>query len=101
LKTDVYTSLGVAAGLIMWLADLIFLAGIITTLRRPLIALGVAILILKESYMLLTVPMPPLLDTSLSDEEIKTITDVIASHSVRFIILKQGIRSVQVCRPAS
>lgn len=90
LKTDVYTSLGVTAGLlIMWLADLDFF-GRNNHLHfvDPLIALGVAILILKESYMLLTSAYAPLLDTSLSDEEIKTISDVIASHSLSFHNLK-------------
>jgi cation diffusion facilitator family transporter len=90
LKTDVYTSLGVASGLlIMWLADM-GLFGNNTHLHiiDPLIALGVAMLILKESYVLLTNAYAPLLDTSLSDEEIKTIKDVIASHSLSFHNLK-------------
>lgn len=90
LKTDVYTSLGVAIGLlIMWLADLHFF-GKNTHLHimDPIIALGVAVLILKESYVLLTNAYSPLLDASLSAEEIKTIKDTIIAHSLNFHDLK-------------
>ena len=90
LKTDVYTSLGVAIGLLlMWLADLNFF-GKNTHLHiiDPVIALGVAMLILKESYLLLKNAYAPLLDESLSEGEIKTIKEVIASHSLSFHNLK-------------
>ena len=46
LKTDVYTSVGVAVGLcLIWLTGWQFL--------DPIVAISVAILILKESYTLL------------------------------------------------
>ncbi len=90
LKTDVYASLGVALGLlIMWLADLnLFGKNIHLHIIDPLIALAVAMLILKESYVLLTNAYAPLLDESLSEEEIKTIKNVISSHSLNFHNLK-------------
>lgn len=90
LKTDVYTSLGVAGGLlIMWLADLnIFGKNTHLHIIDPLIALGVAMLVLKESYVLLKNAYAPLLDASLSEEEINIIKDVLASHSLNFHDLK-------------
>jgi cation diffusion facilitator family transporter len=90
LKTDVYTSLGVALGLlIMWFADLnLFGKNVHLHIIDPLIAFGVALLILKESYILLKNAYSPLLDVSLSGDEIKTITDVFTSHSLNFHDLK-------------
>ena len=73
LKADVYTSLGVAAGL-----GLIWLTGF--HILDPIAALLVSILILKESYSLLMKAYKPLLDESLDIEEIKTITDIIDKH---------------------
>ena len=81
LKTDVYTSLGVSLGLfLIWLTGWTFL--------DPIVAIGVALLILKESYSLLTNAYSPLLDTSLSDHEIQKIKHVIASRSLKFHNLK-------------
>jgi cation diffusion facilitator family transporter len=90
LKTDVYTSLGVATGLIiMWLADLkLFGAGIHLHFIDPLIAIGVALLILKESYALLKSAYAPLLDTSLSNEELIIIKKVIDTRNLNFHNLK-------------
>ena len=90
LKTDVYTSIGVAIGLlIMWLADLkLFGANIHLHIIDPLIALGVALLILKESYVLLTNAYSPLVDASLSSDEIIIIQNVIIAHSLNFHDLK-------------
>lgn len=62
LKTDVYTSLGVSFGLI-----LIKLTGI--ALLDPIIAILVALLIIKESWVLCRSAFSPLLDAKLSDEE--------------------------------
>jgi cation diffusion facilitator family transporter len=90
LKTDVYTSLGVAVGLtIMWLADLkLFGPNVHLHLIDPLIAIGVALLILKESYTLLKSAYAPLLDTSLSNEELIIIKKVIGSRNLNFHNLK-------------
>jgi len=90
LKTDVVTSLGVAAGLaIMWLADLkLFGPNIHLHFIDPLIAIGVALLILKESYSLLKNAYAPLLDTSLSNDELIIIKKVIESRKLNFHNLK-------------
>ncbi|HPT31126.1 MAG TPA: cation diffusion facilitator family transporter [Prolixibacteraceae bacterium] len=64
LKTDVYTSIGVAIGL-----GLLILTG--WHFLDPVIAIAVAMLILKESYTLLKNAYSPLLDVSLSQEEVE------------------------------
>ncbi|HOW08537.1 MAG TPA: cation diffusion facilitator family transporter [Bacteroidales bacterium] len=66
LKTDVYTSLGVAAGL-----GLILLTGI--KWLDPVIAIVVALFIIKESMILLSKAFFPLLDTSWGKEEIREL----------------------------
>jgi len=63
LKTDVYTSLGVAAGL-----GLILITGI--NWLDPLVAMIVAFFIIFESYQLLKKAFVPLLDTAWGDDEI-------------------------------
>lgn len=74
LKADVYTSLGVGFGLLLiWITKLSFL--------DPVVAILVAIFILKEAYHLLKTAFNPLLDVSLSDEEISIINNAIAKHS--------------------
>lgn len=74
LKTDVYTSLGVGLGLLfIWLTDLPFL--------DPLIAILVAIFILKEAFYLLKVAFAPLVDVKLSDDEIKVITNILNKYN--------------------
>ncbi|MEI6124330.1 MAG: cation diffusion facilitator family transporter [Bacteroidota bacterium] len=76
LKTDVYTSLGVAIGLILiWVSGLIWNKAIV--LIDPIIAILVALLILKESYVLLKKAYAPLLDTPLPDDEILIIENTI------------------------
>lgn len=74
LKADVYTSLGVGTGLLLiWVTKLNFL--------DPVVAIGVAIFILKEAYELLKTAFEPLLDVKLSDEDIKVIEDKIIKYS--------------------
>jgi cation diffusion facilitator family transporter len=74
LKADVYTSLGVGFGLLLiWITKLSFL--------DPIVAILVAIFILKEAYHLLKTAFAPLLDVSLSEEEITIINNAIANHS--------------------
>jgi len=73
LKTDVYTSFGVATGLLlMWITKI--------HLLDPIVAILVAILILKESYELFAKAYAPLLDTSLPEKEIEKIRLVIQEH---------------------
>jgi len=77
LKTDVYTSVGVAVGLfLIWLTGWHFL--------DPIVAISVAILILKESYTLLRNAYSPLLDASLSPEENLIIEEVLQKRGLAF-----------------
>jgi cation diffusion facilitator family transporter len=70
LKTDVYTSIGVATGLLLlWVTGL--------HLVDPIIALLVALLILKESYELFSKAYAPLLDLSLPDADVTQISGII------------------------
>lgn len=74
LKADVYTSLGVGFGLLLiWITKLNFL--------DPVVAILVAIFILREAYHLLKTAFNPLLDVSLSEKEISIIKNTIAKHS--------------------
>ena len=73
LRTDVYTSLGVAVGLL-----LIWLTGI--AILDPIVAILVALLILRESYILLKKAYYPLLDTPLPSNEIDIIRNTINKH---------------------
>jgi len=73
LKADVYTSLGVGFGLfLIWVTGLNFL--------DPVVAILVAIFILKESFELLKTAFNPLLDVTLSDEEVDIIKTEINRH---------------------
>jgi cation diffusion facilitator family transporter len=77
LKADVYTSLGVGTGLfLIWITGLNYL--------DPIVAILVAIFILKESFELLKTAFNPLLDIKLSDEEINMIKDNISKYSSVF-----------------
>jgi cation diffusion facilitator family transporter len=73
LKTDVYTSVGVAGGLF-----LILVTGL--HILDPLIAIVVALLILKESVELFRKAYSPLLDISLSSKELESIKSIINVH---------------------
>ncbi len=77
LKTDVYTSAGVGAGLILIL---------LTDIRwlDPLIAILVALFILKESYSLLKRAFFPLVDIAWSDEEIKGLHKKLKEMGVQY-----------------
>ncbi len=81
LKTDVYTSLGVALGL-----GLILVTGI--NWLDPVVAILVAVFIIKESYHLLKKAFTPLLDTAWGEDEIeeleKTLTGLkVSYHDLR------------------
>lgn len=77
LRTDVYTALGVGIGLLLiWITKLEFL--------DPLVAILVAIFILKESFVLLKTAFNPLLDFKLSDKEIKNIKSTIVKYSSEY-----------------
>ena len=73
LRTDVYTSIGVLAGLIA-----IKLTGI--HLLDPLVAIGVALIIIKAAYDLTRNAFFPILDVRLPDAEEQIILDVLKGH---------------------
>ncbi|BCZ45993.1 cation transporter [Clostridium gelidum] len=77
LKADVYTSLGVGSGLLLiWVTGLNYL--------DPIVAILVAIFILKEALELLKAAFNPLLDVKLSDGEIEIIKDTINKYASVF-----------------
>lgn len=77
LKTDVYTSAGVAVGLL-----LIWITGWHSL--DPIVAIIVALLIIKESFMLLRNAYSPLLDASLSEDETSIIIGAITRRGLTF-----------------
>ena len=81
LKTDIYTSAGVAVGLI-----LILITGI--RIIDPIVAIMVALLILKESYELLNRAYKPLLDTAIFEKELKVIEKCIHESKYSYHDLK-------------
>jgi cation diffusion facilitator family transporter len=78
LKTDVYTSLGVGIGIF-----LIKITGLIVL--DSIVAILVALLIIKEAWELLRSAFDYLIDTKLSDEEEAEIKKVIKEHSHQFM----------------
>ncbi len=70
LKTDIYTSIGVALGI-----GLIWLTG--WHILDPIIAILVALIILTEAYNLIKSAFNPLLDFSLGADEVEIITKII------------------------
>jgi len=81
LRTDVYTSAGVAAGL-----ALIWLTG--KRIFDPLAAILVALFIVKEAYQLLRRAFLPLVDISWDPQEITRLEGIIAGYDVKFHGLK-------------
>jgi cation diffusion facilitator family transporter len=84
LKTDVYTSLGVAVGL-----GLILLTGI--NWLDPVVAILVALFIIRESYELLKRAFTPLLDTAWSDSEITELEATLSRLEVKYHDLRTRI----------
>jgi cation diffusion facilitator family transporter len=78
LRTDVYTSAGVFAGLL-----LIRLTG--WHILDPIIALGVALIITKAAYDLIKEAFSPLVDVSLPAAETKIITEVISRYAGEYL----------------
>jgi cation diffusion facilitator family transporter len=74
LRTDVYTSLGVFAGLI-----LIRLTGI--TIFDPLFAIGFAIVIMKAAYELTVKSFSDLIDHSIPETDEHRIKEIVCEHS--------------------
>ncbi|MEI6347723.1 MAG: cation diffusion facilitator family transporter [Bacteroidota bacterium] len=81
LKTDVLTSLGVAVGL-----SLIYLTGL--QILDPIVAILVALMIIRESYFLLLRAYRPLLDSALDISEIQVIDQILKDNHVEYHGLK-------------
>jgi cation diffusion facilitator family transporter len=84
LKTDVYTSLGVAAGL-----GLIMLTGI--KWLDSVVAIMVAFFIIRESYNLINRAFSPLLDTAWGDTDIKDLERRLNNMEVSYHDLRTRI----------
>jgi cation diffusion facilitator family transporter len=84
LKTDVYTSLGVAVGL-----GLIMLTGI--QWLDPVVAILVAVFIIREAYHLMKKAFTPLLDTAWADDEIATLENTLKGLKVRYHDLRTRV----------
>lgn len=81
LKTDVYTSIGVGIGLL-----LIWLTGF--TYFDPVVAILVALFILREAYLMLRRALSPLVDYAMPETEIQIIKKILDNKSLRFHDLK-------------
>lgn len=79
LKTDVYTSAGVGVGMALLIIFPQF------KLLDPIIAILVALLIIKESWSLCRNAFRPLLDAKLSDEEEENIKHVLEKYNDEII----------------
>lgn len=81
LKTDVYTSVGVGVGLLLiWVTGLYYL--------DPIVAILVALFILRESYFLLRGAYFPLVDSAMAENEIQIIKETLQRRSLHFHDLK-------------
>lgn len=78
LRTDVYTSLGIFAGLAA-----IKLTGLM--IIDPLIAIGVSLFIIKTGFCLIFKSFRVIVDERLSEDEIKAINAVLEDNSVKFL----------------
>ncbi|MGF9975064.1 cation diffusion facilitator family transporter [Bacillus velezensis] len=78
LLTDVYTSLGVAASLLVVTVTEWYILD-------PIIGIVLAVYIIYEAFKLMKEAFPPLIDTRLSEEEEKTILKIIETFQQEFI----------------
>ncbi|MDD4237493.1 MAG: cation diffusion facilitator family transporter [Desulfotomaculaceae bacterium] len=78
LMTDVYTSMGVFAGL-----GAIYLTGL--TILDPIIAIAVALLIFKAAFKLISESVRNILDTNLPPTEEKLIQKILYSYAEEYI----------------
>ncbi len=78
LKTDVYTSLGVGVGLLLIKITQI-------NILDPIVAVLVALLIIKEAWHLCSTAFRPLLDSRLSIEEEQKVKEVISKYQDKIV----------------
>lgn len=86
LKTDVYTSAGVTLGLF-----LIKITGM--EFLDPIIAIFVALLIIKEAWELCRHAFGPLIDSCLSEEEEEKIQNVIKEYQEKVVVDYDKLRA--------
>ncbi len=86
LLTDVYTSLGVAGGLI-----LVKITG--RTFFDPVLAIAVAVVIIRTAIELMSSSTRVLLDEALPDDELAVIRDTIAEHRGELIVGYHKLRA--------
>jgi cation diffusion facilitator family transporter len=80
LKTDVYSSLGVAAGLLIIVAlQRVFHLSWASSLD-PVVAIVIALFILREAWGMLRKAFGPLLDASIAPDELAAIEASVARH---------------------
>jgi cation diffusion facilitator family transporter len=84
LKTDVYTSIGVAVGLLLILITRI-------NWLDPVVAILVALFIIRESYYLLSKAFTPLLDTAWGEDEIKELERTLIQMDVNYHDLRTRV----------
>jgi len=80
LRVDVYTSLGVAVGLFLMMSLDYLIQSPLVHYLDPVIAIFVALLILRESFILFKKAYAPLLDEALSNGEVELIRVLISAH---------------------
>ena len=80
LKTDVYSSAGVAGGLLAIVLLNRFFHVSWAYYLDPVVAIVVALIILAESWRMLRKAFGPLLDTSISAEELAVVEQSVARH---------------------
>jgi cation diffusion facilitator family transporter len=80
LKTDVYSSLGVGAGLLVILLMERVLHVSWAYYLDPVVAMAIAVLILRESWGMLRKAFGPLVDTSIAPEELAAIQESVARY---------------------
>lgn len=89
LKTDVYTSAGVAAGLaLIMLTDIKWL--------DPVVAIIVALFIFFESYKLLKRAFLPLLDTAWNEEDIASLEKRLENLGVNYHALRTRVAGAYI-----
>lgn len=88
LRTDVYSSLGVLAGLV-----LIKITGY--SILDPIIAIFIAIFIFNAGYMISKKALKRLLDYSLPKEDITKIENIVNEYSENVKLKKHGIKTRQ------
>ena len=78
LRTDIYTSAGVMTGLILiWMTGMVILDSIV--------AIGVALVIMKAAYDLTQKSYKDLIDYRLTDDEVDRITRIICEHQSDYV----------------